>query len=224
MPRDRRKFTKERPLDPDSVEVQWRLFVATDFPESHRVLLDEFLAIVREADVPIRWVGANAAHMTLHFIGEVPIETAELLRLGFSSAAGSTHPFSLHVDGAGAFPNLDKPQIVWLGLAGDVASLRRLHRASETFLLGFDIVTEQREFKPHITLGRARQALQSPEINALVRLMRSDEVQQKLAALAEPFRVDHLTLYRSHLSHEGASYEPLATARLSGRGKAPGRL
>jgi 2'-5' RNA ligase len=74
-------------------------------------------------------------------------------------------------------------------------------------------VTEQREFKPHITLGRARQSLQSPEINALVSLMRSDPVQARLTELAEPFRVDHLTLYRSHLSHEGATYEPLATAR-----------
>jgi 2'-5' RNA ligase len=215
MPRDRRKFTKERPLEPDSVEAQWRLFVAVDFPESRRALLEELLAIVRAADIPIRWVGANAAHLTLHFIGEVPVETAELLRLGFGTAAGATHAFSLHVDGAGAFPNLDKPQVVWLGLAGDVASLRRLHRASETFLLSFDIATEQREFKPHITLGRARQALQSPEINALVRLMRSDEVKQKLAELAEPFRVDRLTLYRSHLSHEGATYEALATAPLS---------
>lgn len=213
MPRERRKFTKERPVDPDSVEAQWRLFVAVDFPESRRAVLDELLEIVSAAGLPIRWIGANAAHLTLHFIGDVPVETAELLRLAFVSAAAGTHPFSLKVDGAGAFPNLNKPQIVWLGLAGDIASLRRLHRASETFLLGFDIVTEQREFKPHITLGRARQPLQSPEINALVSLMRSDLVQARLTELAEPFRIDHLTLYRSHLSHEGATYEPLATAR-----------
>jgi 2'-5' RNA ligase len=213
MPREKHKFTKERPVDPDSVESQWRLFVAVDFPESRREVLEQLLETIRDANLPIRWIGANAAHLTLHFIGDVPVETAELLRLAFISATGGTHPFSLKVDGAGAFPNLNKPQIVWLGLAGDVASLRRLHRASETFLLGFDIVTEQREFKPHITLGRARQALQSPEINALVSLMRSDAIQAKLAELAEPFRVDHLTLYRSHLSHEGATYEPLATAR-----------
>lgn len=213
MPRERRKITKERPVDPDSVEAQWRLFVAVDFPVSRREVLDELLDTVRATDLPFRWIGANAAHLTLHFIGDVPVETAELLRLAFSSAAVGTHPFSLKVDGAGAFPNLNKPQIVWLGLAGDIASLRRLHRASETFLLGFDIVTEQREFKPHITLGRARQPLQSPEINALVSLMRSDLVQARLTELAEPFRIDHLTLYRSHLSHEGATYEPLATAR-----------
>ena len=197
------------------MDALWRIFLGIDFPESHRVILDELLAIASATDLPIRWIGANAAHLTLHFIGEVPVETAELLRLGFAGAAGKTRPFELSVDGAGAFPNLDKPQIVWLGLAGDIASLRRLHRASETFLLDFEIDPEQRQFKPHITLGRTRQALQSPEINALVKLMRSDEIQAKLSDLAAPFTVDHLTLYRSHLSHEGASHEVLATARLA---------
>jgi 2'-5' RNA ligase len=214
MPRDRTKFTKERPTDPASVDAEWRVFLGIEFPESHRQLLAELLALVAGTDLPIRWIGANAAHLTLHFIGEVPVETAELLRLGFGGAAGRSHPFSLSVDGAGASPNLAKPQVIWLGLAGDIAQLRLLHRASETFLLDFDIETEQRQFKPHITLGRTRQALQSPEINELVRLMRSTPVQSKLSALAEPFTVDHLHLYRSHLSHEGAAHEILATARL----------
>jgi 2'-5' RNA ligase len=217
MPRDRNKITKERPVEPDSLEALWRIFVGIDFPESHRELLDDLLSIVSGNDLPIRWIGANTAHLTLHFIGEVPVETAELLRLGFSGAAGATKPFSLSVDGAGAFPNLDKPQIVWLGLEGDTASLRRLHRATETFLLDFDIDPEQRQFRPHITLGRTRQALQSPEINSLIKLMRSPDVQAKLTALAEPFTVDHVTLYRSHLSHEGASHEVLASARLPNR-------
>jgi 2'-5' RNA ligase len=44
--------------------------------------------------------------------------------------------------------------------------------------------------------------------------MRSDEIQAKLTELAQPFTVDTVTLYRSLLSHEGASHEVLATARL----------
>lgn len=215
MSQPRNKVTKERPVAPDSVEALWRIFIGIDFPETHRTLLASLLETVSASDLPIRWIGANAAHLTLHFIGEVPVETAELLRLGFAGAAGNTHRFSLSVDGAGAFPNLDRPQIVWLGLSGDIASLRRLHRANETFLLGFDIDPEQRQFRPHITLGRARQTLQPAEINRLISLMRSKEVKAKLAELAEPFSVDHVTLYRSHLSHEGACHEVLAMAQLA---------
>ncbi len=216
MPRERRKITKERPPDPDAVDTRWRLFIATDFPESHRSHLDRLLEIISASDLPIRWIGANAAHMTLHFLGETEVEVAELLRMGFGSATGDVVPFQLRIDGAGAFPNLTRPQIVWLGLAGDIASLRRLHRATENFLLQFEIQAEEREFKPHITLGRARQKLESPEINALVSLMRSSDVKSILAELEAPFEVDHVTLYRSHLSSTGSTYEPVTTARLRG--------
>ena len=100
MPRDRNKITKDRPVEPDSVDAEWRIFVGIDFPDTHRTILDELLEIVSATELPIRWIAANAAHLTLHFIGEVPVETAELLRLGFAGAGGRTHPFSLAVDGA----------------------------------------------------------------------------------------------------------------------------
>jgi 2'-5' RNA ligase len=215
MPRDRRKFTKERPPDPDAVDTRWRLFLAVDFPASHQAQLNRLLQLVSASELPIRWIGANAAHMTLHFLGETDVEMAELLRMGFAGATGGARPFKLRVDGAGAFPNLTRPQIVWLGLAGDVSSLQELHRAAGDFLRQFEIEPEDRPFKPHITLGRARQRLESPQINALVSLMRSPGVKQLLAELETPFAVDHITLYRSHLSSSGSTYEALATARLS---------
>lgn len=214
MPRDRRKFTKERPPDPDAVDTRWRLFIGIDFPESHHAHLARLIEIVSATELPIRWIGANAAHMTLHFLGETEIEVAELLRLGFGGANGDAHPFQLRIDGAGAFPSLNKPQVVWLGLDGDLASLRRLHRSTETFLLQFEIEPEERQFRPHITLGRTRRSLESPEINALLSLMRSPEVKGILAELEAPFTVEHITFFRSHLSPSGSTYEPLATGRL----------
>lgn len=214
MPRERRKITKERPPDPDAVDTRWRLFIAIDFPESHRERLQRLLEIVSASDLPIRWIGANAAHMTLHFLGETEIEVAELLRMAFAGAVGATRAFQLRVDGAGAFPDLTKPQVIWLGLDGDVQSLRRLHRTTENFLHQFEIKAEERQFKPHITLGRTRQKLESPQINALVGLMRSAEVRVILTELEGPFGVDHITLYRSHLSPTGSTYEPLATGWL----------
>ena len=214
MPRDRHKFTKERPPDPDAVDTRWRLFIAIDFPQSHQGRLGRLLEVVAAADLPIRWIGANVAHMTLHFLGETDIEMAELLRMGFPSATGGQRQFTLRIDGAGAFPNLDKPQIVWLGLAGDVSSLQSVHRATGDFLRQFEIEPEDRPFKPHITLGRTRQKLESPQINVLITLMRSPEVKSLLTELEPPFTVDRLTLYRSHLSTSGSTYETLATARL----------
>jgi 2'-5' RNA ligase len=215
MPRERTKFTKARPADQSDIDAPWRLFVGIELPEAQTVQIQGILDIVTDIDLPIRWIAANAAHLTLHFIGEVPVETAELLRLAFAQAASGIGPFSLRGDGAGAFPALNKPQIVWLGLAGQLAELRRLHRATETFLLGYDIETETREFRPHITLGRSRRPLESPETNALLTVMRSDAVRSHLANFEQPFAVESVALFRSHLSHEGSSYEIVARSQLT---------
>ena len=64
MPRDRTKFTKQRPIDPDSTNATWRLFIGFDIPESHQAHLRGLLKIVSESDLPIRWIHANAAHLT----------------------------------------------------------------------------------------------------------------------------------------------------------------
>ncbi len=131
--------------------------------------------------------------------------------MSFPTAFSGFSPFTLAGDGAGAFPSLNKPQIIWLGLSGDVASLRRIHRASETYLMSMAVETEQRQFQPHITLGRSRTTLQTPDINAIHALMKSNPVKAHEA----PFEVDHITLFRSHITSEGSTYEPLAIARLT---------
>ena len=163
----------------------------------------------------MRWIVSNAAHITLQFIGDVEIATAEILRMSFPTAFAGFSPFTLAGDGAGAFPSLNKPQIIWLGLTGDVASLRRIHRASETYLMSMAVETEQRQFQPHITLGRSRTTLQTPDINAIHALMKSNPIKAQLKALEAPFEVDHITLFRSHITSEGSTYEPLAIALLT---------
>jgi 2'-5' RNA ligase len=214
MPRERTKFTKERPISPASPEATQRLFVAVDFPEQHKAVLADLLLHLKSQKLAVRWIQANAAHLTLQFIGEVPTETAELLRLGFGALGTNLPAPKLRIDGAGAFPSLERPEIIWLGLSGDIARLRALVRASETHLLNFDIQPELREFHPHITLGRSREKLQSPEIRALVSAMRTGAVKRRLTALEEPFTVDQIKLYRSHLGSEGATYVELASSRL----------
>ncbi|HQY31763.1 MAG TPA: hypothetical protein PK691_10770, partial [Thermomicrobiales bacterium] len=79
---------------------------------------------------------------------------------------------------------------------------------------GFAAEDEEAEFKPHITIGRARGTLQTPDINGIHALMRSKPVKAVLTDLQYDWRVGEVHLYRSHLATEGATYEILATAKL----------
>jgi RNA 2',3'-cyclic 3'-phosphodiesterase len=214
MPRDRTKFTKARPPAAEAVDTPWRLFTAISIEPPHQEYIERILELARATELPIRWISASAAHLTLQFIGEVPPERGELLRMAFPAAAKGALPLSLSGDGAGAYPTSHKPQVIWIGLRGDLYRLNQLYLAVGAFLKNFGLSPDEQEFKPHITLGRTRQALQSPETNKVIALMRSEAVQQQLTELEAPMRITTVQLCRSYLETGGARHEIIATSKL----------
>ena len=108
-------------------------------------------------DLPVRWVAPNALHLTLHFIGKVPIERAELLRMSFANLTLKTGHARLVTGTMGIFPNQKRPRVIWIGLEGvKPYRLSELYRTVGSMLDRIDLPTEDRSFRPHLTLGRAR--------------------------------------------------------------------
>src|SRR5687767_1175400 len=116
-----------------------RLFVAIDLPAGVRARAEEIQKELRPAAKGLKWVDAHNFHLTVKFLGEVePVHVAALQReLDVCAQAGT--PFSLEVEGLGAFPNLRRPRVVWLGVTGDLETLRQLARRVDKSLtpLGF---------------------------------------------------------------------------------------
>ena len=73
--------------------------------------------------------------------------------------AAEQAPLTLKVTGAGAFPNVRSPRVVWLGLGGDMLPLSQFFYRLEKAFAPLDYPPEGRAFNPHLTLGRVR----SPE-------------------------------------------------------------
>jgi 2'-5' RNA ligase len=72
---------------------------------------------------------------------------------------------------------------------------------------------ERRKFKAHITLARFKNSTSS-RIGSFIE--RHDRFR------SGPFRIDHFTLFRSHLGNQGAHYEALAEYPLQlGHGNDP---
>ena len=76
--------------------------------------------------------------------------------LAIEESAQGTTPFQLEVRGVGAFPNLERPQVLWVGVKGELEKIAQLQKRieSNTEQLGFP--RESRAFSPHLTLGRVR--------------------------------------------------------------------
>jgi 2'-5' RNA ligase len=131
-----------------------RLFVALNFPPHLRQALWDATAPLRTLALPVKWVPAEAIHLTLKFLGEVPEERAADLAAALGRAVSGARPVSVAFGGFGAFPDVHRLRVVWAGIAAEPALELLQHQVEREFApLGFP--TEARAFRPHVTLGRA---------------------------------------------------------------------
>jgi 2'-5' RNA ligase len=209
MPRARPTYTKQRPPDADAVGTPWRVFLACPLPAETQSLITELLTRLEATGLPIRWIRANSAHLTLHFLGELPVETVELLRLGVQAPLQGQPAPTLRIDGAGAFPSIREPRVVWLGLDGEVARLEGLHRRLGRALEAMEIALPREKFRPHITLGRVRQPLTPPQRDALQSALTEKRLAELFPTLGEPLTIDAVELMRSVLGRDGPTYTVL---------------
>jgi 2'-5' RNA ligase len=210
MSKEKRKFKKERPPDPDSPETGWRLFVAVPMPPAAIDLVDKTVAALAKTDLPVRWVAPDTAHLTLHFLGDTPPELAELLRMALATVVARHQTISLKTGGLGVFPAEREPRVIWLGMNGQTARLTALHQDLAGALRSFDLPIEERSLRPHITLGRVRDNPSSGFPTALKRRLDDPAVRELVANHAADIPVTEIQLVRSYLGRGGARHEPIA--------------
>ncbi len=109
-----------------------RVFVALDVPEHVRAALAELSARLRKTYPSARWVRLAGVHITLKFIGEVPPEKLEKIRLTLGDLP-SFPPIKLRFAGLGFFPNARRPRVLWAGVEAG-PQLAALAAAIETKL------------------------------------------------------------------------------------------
>jgi 2'-5' RNA ligase len=211
---------KLRPDNSDDADATWRLFLSVPLPDPVRHLVAALTSELAERDWPVRWVAAGGSHLTLHFLGEVSPERRELLRLALPEVVARHQRFNLRTAGLGVFPNQRRPRVLWLGLHGPVHRLQTLQQAVGVVLADLDLAGDSNEFHPHITLGRVRNrgtdAVSLRDLPEQIRRLvaeRGTDAPGAPKPLAVP--VHELELVRSHLSHEGARYETIASFPLS---------
>ena len=132
-----------------------RTFIAVDLAVGVK---DRLIALQEElgrSASGVKWTRPENLHLTLLFLGEVAeLEVVSICRV-VQQRARKHGPFSLEVAGLGAFPNARRPKILWAGITDGVPELRALQADLEEGLLDLGCYRrEDREYTPHLTLGR----------------------------------------------------------------------
>jgi 2'-5' RNA ligase len=191
-----------------------RAFIAIELPETILVELGNVETRLKP-QIPhdaVRWVKADSIHLTLKFLGQVPSDQLELITSSLQSAVAAYAPFTLDVSGAGCFPSVHRPRVVWVGVHdNDHHRLHALQRAVENAIAPLGYPTEIRDFTPHLTLGRVARDVHQADQKKI-----GDVVQAAGIGSLGKWEVRQVALIKSDLKPSGAEYTVLAQAQLAG--------
>lgn len=171
-----------------------RLFLAVPFTEIATTELSRQLRRSFPSGIPGREIPARNWHLTLRFLGDVPMEVAARLR-GELAGGGLGRPFHIAFGPLGAFPQPARARILWSGVTDGAAALTRLAEAVSGRLARVGIPAEDRPFSPHLTLSRLREPT---------------DLRPLLAAAPPPdvdLPVSEVALFRSQLGAGPPRYE-----------------
>jgi 2'-5' RNA ligase len=186
-----------------------RTFVAIAASADTRARAAELSEVLRTCGMRVTWTRPENLHLTLKFLGDVDEARVPVVCRSVTAAVAAVPAFTARFAGAGAFPDIRRPQTLWVGTTLGHDELCRLAAAVEQALQEVGFAPEQRTFKPHLTLGRVRTGGRAQQ----------RELSQLLAECSQfdcdTTRVCEVVVLSSQLSPSGPAYQPLGRGPLA---------
>jgi RNA 2',3'-cyclic 3'-phosphodiesterase len=188
--------------------VKKRLFIAVDISDEARESAAAHIQNLKMAnpDSRVSWTKPDNLHLTLKFLDDVREERVPGLISALDNIRKGFTEFELVVAGTGVFPSPRKPKVLWLGVNDRSGTLKSLAKEIDAALIKLDFPKEERDFSPHLTIGRIRDSRSGRNIARA-------HIQHDFAAIR--FTLDGFVLYESKLSPSGSVYTPVSRFRLS---------
>ncbi|MEM3506860.1 MAG: RNA 2',3'-cyclic phosphodiesterase [Candidatus Bathyarchaeia archaeon] len=137
------------------VEKNVRSFIAFDIDDPS--IKNRFIEIQNElikAGAKVKLVEPQNIHITLRFLGEIPkalVEKVknEMVNIDFKA-------FDVEFKGLGAFPSLNRINVIWIGIKKGEEKLKEIFNQLENRLRKLGFSPDPKGFSPHITIARVK--------------------------------------------------------------------
>ncbi len=172
-----------------------RLFVAIEIPSGIKFQITQVVSQLRAARPDVKWELPEKLHVTLTFLGEVDEEMLPQIVLLLEGVAERTFPFSIRIAGSGFFPDKHDPRIIWVGIEDVEHKLEPLVESLETELASIGFEREEKEFHPHVTIGRIKTRKNLESLHRTI---------QSVTFESQPTRITEIVLIKSELRPEGS--------------------
>ncbi|MCX8056242.1 MAG: RNA 2',3'-cyclic phosphodiesterase [Ignavibacteria bacterium] len=172
-----------------------RLFFAVNFNDSVKEKIFSITKKLKEFQEPVKYEPIEKLHLTLLFLGSVEENLIHHFDERIKKILKEFSKTNLTFNKLGVFKNFKQPRVIWIGTEENLI-LKNLANELKVISTQFGIITEEKEFSPHITLGRVKGKLSPKFIEYLKNFS------------FEPFSADvqSFELMESILAPEGSKY------------------
>jgi len=189
--------------------MSFRTFIAIELASSVRSRASELIKQLQATNVKASWVKPTQMHLTLKFLGDIPDhEIPEICNL-VEQAVCDLPAFDVVFRGCGAFPSIENPRSVWIGVEEGAEEVAIVHEAIDIALKQLRFPRETRRFRPHLTLGRIRQSGSATAELARV-------IAENADFDADFSVVDEVVTFASFQDKSGPTHDAMGRAELRG--------
>jgi RNA 2',3'-cyclic 3'-phosphodiesterase len=182
-----------------------RTFIAVDVPSEIKDKIYDIVEELKKVGVGVKWEEKEKFHITLKFLGDVNEEAIDSIYRVLSDALKGFGKFSVNYRGIGCFPDVKRPRVIWVGCVDNSGKLFELQKIVEERLSELGFEKEEREFHPHITLGRVKNL---KNVERLINKIESINFETEPAEIAE------VLIMKSDLKPSGSVYTILKKIKL----------
>jgi len=181
-----------------------RAFIAIELPAKIKDALSEIQNKLKNENLKTSWIEPQNLHLTLKFLGNLPIEKLEQIKKIAAATIKASPGFKVKLECLGVFPDLRAGRIIWVGANQPPLELKQLVKQLEGQLTETGIPKENRDFCAHITIGRIRNCLSPSNLGKAL-----DKIAMDMPDYDFEFNCGRITLFESTLGPAGPTYTAL---------------
>ncbi|MGZ5434966.1 MAG: RNA 2',3'-cyclic phosphodiesterase [Pyrinomonadaceae bacterium] len=183
----------------------FRTFIAIELSADVRARVAQHIACLRHGlpDVRASWSREDNLHLTLKFLGDVPVADIPKVSDAVERVTKPMSAFEVTVSGCGLFPPGGRPSVLWLGT--QASGLQALHAAIDQELDTAGFPRESRPFRAHLTIARLRQSHGARQLA---------DLHQSLGFAPIAFDVSEVVVFKSELLTQGSQHTTISRHKL----------
>ena len=180
-----------------------RLFIAFPLPVEIKKylakIIDDFKSQYSEKRA-VKWVDVKNIHLTVKFLGDTSERLLDPIKNDLTNIGKEFSVINCTLNKVGAFPNLNKPRVYWIGIDPQNDDIFKLAESTDEAMSQLGYEKESRKFKAHLTLGRIKNSYDLSDLNQYISNYNVEPIQ---------LIINKLRLHKSTLTPQGPIYECL---------------